>query len=63
MPVWLLGVGSTLGAVVVKMAAQLMTEAFLKRLIITGLEAAVKKSETLEDDRLLAEAKRAWGVE
>ena len=63
MPAWLLGVGSTLGAVLVKMAAQLVTEAFLKRAIITGLEAAAKKSETPSDDELVRAAKAAWGVE
>jgi hypothetical protein len=63
MPAWLLGVGATLGGVLVKMAAQLVTEAFLKRAIISGLEAAVKRSETEEDDKLLKAAKEAWGVE
>lgn len=63
MPAWLLGVGATLGGVLVKMAAQLVTEAFLKRAIVSALEAAVKKSETPEDDKLLQEAKKAWGME
>lgn len=60
MPVWILAMGSTVGAVLVKMAAQLVTESFLKRAILTALEAAAAKSETKADDELVAAARVAW---
>jgi hypothetical protein len=45
------------------MAAQLMTERFIKRLVVQALEAIVKKTATPEDDRVLQEAKAAWNIQ
>lgn len=51
---------SVVGGTLVKMAARLMTEKFIKTLVIQALEAIVKRTETKEDDRLLQEAKKEW---
>ena len=41
----------------------LMTEAFLKKALVMGLEKLVKKTASDIDDKLLAEAKKSWGME
>lgn len=51
------------GAVLLKMAMGLLTEAFIKKAVVIGLEKLVKKTENQEDDRLLSEAKKAWNME
>ena len=63
MPAFIGQMGVMLGGIVVNMAAQLVTERFLKRMIVRGLQAAVDRTETEEDNALLDDAKRAWGVE
>lgn len=45
------------------MLTSLMTEKFLKKAIIAGLEKVVDKTKSDLDDRLLAYAKEAWGDE
>lgn len=62
MPVFLAQAGTLIGGVLMSMAAQLLTERFLKRLVVQALEAVVKKTETDEDNKVLEEAKKAWGV-
>jgi hypothetical protein len=54
---------SVVGGVLVTMAGQLMTERFLKRMIYQGLKVVVKRTETDEDDKVLSEAGKAWGLE
>ena len=51
----------TLGHVLVSMLMSLMTETFLKKAIIYGLEKLVNLTETDVDNRLLAAAEEAWG--
>lgn len=63
MPAFLGQAAALVGGVLVSMAAQLMTERFIKRMVVQALEAIVKRTETPEDNRLLDEAKRAWNVE
>jgi hypothetical protein len=63
MPAFLATIGATLTGILASMAAQLLTERFLKRALVQALEAVARKTATPEDDKLLAEAKRAWGVE
>jgi len=50
------------GGVFMTMIGQLLTAKFMKALLIHGLEILVKRTETTEDDRLLAEAKKAWDM-
>lgn len=45
------------------MLTTLMTERFIKFLVVKGLEVLVKKTESDADDKILAEAKKAWQVE
>ena len=54
MPVW---------GVLSRMLIGLLSEAFIKKAMIIGLEHLVKKTETKEDDELLAAAKKAWNAE
>lgn len=60
MPVALFG---ALGTALVNIASSLLTEAFLKRLIVRALEAAAKKSESDTDDKIVKDIKEAWGVD
>lgn len=46
--------------VFISLASSLLTEAFLKKMIIFALEKLVKKTETDVDDKLLQEAKKVW---
>jgi len=39
-----------------------LTERLVKQLIVSLLEEAVKKTDTKWDDKLLAMAKREWGM-
>lgn len=55
--------GAAIAGVLMTMGAQLMTERFIKRLVVRGLSLVVKRTETDEDDKLLQSAKEAWGVE
>jgi hypothetical protein len=63
MPVILAQLGATVGGILITMAGQLVTERFLKYLVVRGLHAVVTRTENTDDDRLLSEAARAWGVE
>lgn len=62
MPVFFAQLGATVAGTLVTMAGQLVTERFLKRLVVQALEAVVKKTETDEDNKMLDEAKKAWNI-
>lgn len=49
-----------LGKIGMQLLMSLMTEAFLKRAVLIGLEKLVKRTESDADDQLLAAAKEAW---
>jgi hypothetical protein len=49
-------------SLLLKMGTALLTERFIKGLVVQVLELIVKRTETEEDDRLLAAAKREWGL-
>ena len=53
----------TLGGILLGMGMSLLTEKVIKSLIVLGLEKLVKKTESDADDKVLQEAKKAWGVE
>jgi len=63
MPVFLAQLGTTLAGITLSMAGQLVTERFVKRMIVNALELLVKKTATDVDDKILGDAKRAWNVE
>lgn len=58
----LMGMLSALGKIGVSLLSSLVTEAFLKKALIIGLEKVVNKTESDVDDKLLAAAKEAWKV-
>lgn len=49
-----------IGVSLANLGAALITEAFLKKIIIIALEKLVKKTETDVDDKILQLAKEAW---
>lgn len=51
---------SSLGAIGMHMLMSLLSEVFLKKALIIGLEKLVKKTESDADDKLLEAAKEAW---
>lgn len=57
----LLPILSTLGTIGMSLLTSLMTETFLKKAILIGLEKLAKKTETEADDQLLEAVKEAWG--
>jgi hypothetical protein len=63
MPVVVMSLLKVLGSVLMSLFTALMTEAFLKKALVMGLEKLVKKTASDTDDKLLAEAKKAWGME
>lgn len=60
MPVWVLTLLSSVGAVAIKMLVQLATESFIKKAVILCLEKIANLTETEVDNKLLAAAKEAW---
>jgi hypothetical protein len=60
MPAIAITIAKLLGSTLMSMAAKLMTEKFVKYLIIKVLEAIVKSTETKEDDKILTEMKKQW---
>jgi hypothetical protein len=60
MPAWILTVLKMIGSTLIAMITRLASEKVLKKLIIIGLEKVVTKTESDVDDKLLAEAKKAW---
>ena len=49
------------GGILVKMALQLVTEKFVKKVVILAAEAVVKRTQSEEDDKLVSAMKEAWG--
>lgn len=49
-----------LGSTLMSMLTALITEKFLKRLLIQALESLVKKTATEADDKLLQDMKAEW---
>lgn len=58
----LLAILSALGKVLMTMLTSLLTEKFLKKAIIAGLEKVVDKTASDLDNQILAAAKEAWQV-
>lgn len=56
----LLPVLAVLGKIAMSLLMSLMTEAFLKKALLVGLEKLVKRTESDADDKLLEAAKEAW---
>lgn len=57
---------ATAGAILLKTLAglgmSLLTESFLKDIIVLGLEKLAQSTQTDADDRLVADVKKAWGL-
>lgn len=49
-------------SILAKLGMSLLTEAVIKRVVVIGAEAVVKRTENPEDDRLVAVIKDAWGL-
>ncbi len=60
MPALLTGLLGVVGSTVVHMLAALMTEGFMKKLIIKLLEKLVAHTQTDADDKILADMKKEW---
>lgn len=52
--------GALVGGVLLNMLMGLLTEKFLKKLIISALQYIVSKTETDVDNQLLKAAEEAW---
>lgn len=63
MPVFFAQAASVVAGVLATMGAQLLTERFLKRVIVAALGQIVKRTEADWDDKLLNDAKAAWNVD
>lgn len=53
--------GIVLGKVAISMVSSLITESFLKALIVHGMERVVDKTSNTLDNQVLDAAKKAWG--
>ena len=62
LPVWAAGALGVLGATAVKMLMQLLTESFLRKAVVLGLERLANLTETDADNQLVLAAKEAWGM-
>ena len=60
MPAWALGVLKVAGNALLGMAASLITEDMIRKVVIMLLEKLVVRTETDLDNKLLEEAKKAW---
>jgi len=60
MPQVLLTVLATLGKVLMSLLASLLTEKFLKRTILAGVETLSKKTASDFDDKLALAMREAW---
>lgn len=54
--------GKLLVEIGASLATSLLTEAFVKKAILIGLEKVAKKTESDIDDRLLQVVKDSWGT-
>lgn len=55
--------GLLLGKIGTSLLMSLMTEAFIKRLLVIALEQLVKKTEADWDDKILQDAKKSWNID
>lgn len=55
--------GITLGKIAIGMVSSLITESFLKSLVVHGLQKVADKTETDLDNQVLEAARKAWGVD
>jgi hypothetical protein len=62
MPVWLVGALGTAGAIAVKMAMQLLTEQYMKRMTVAALRAVAKRTQNTDDDEAAEATAEAWNV-
>jgi hypothetical protein len=60
MPTVLLTTLTALGKVLLSLLASLVTETFLKRIILAGVETLSKKTAADFDDKLAAAMREAW---
>jgi hypothetical protein len=62
MPAILLTILAALSHALIQMLMSLLTEDFLKKAIVYGLDKLVKLTESDLDDKVLSAAKEAWGM-
>lgn len=55
-------IGTSVAKVGLSLLTSLLTEAFIKRMLVAGLEAMVKRTDNDTDDKVLQAAKDAWGL-
>lgn len=60
---WYMIVGRTLLSSLASMGTALLTETFLKQVIVEILSKIVVRTKTEEDDKILQAIKKTWGVE
>lgn len=61
MPI-LAALGVSVGKILVGMATSLLTESFLKPLVVHGLEALARKTASETDDQIVRDVKKAWEI-
>lgn len=54
---------AVIGRILAQMGMALLTEKMIKRAVVIGLEKLVARTPDDSDNKLLAEAKKAWGLE
>ncbi len=57
-----LGIAGIAGKLAMSLLMSLLTESFLKKALIIGLEKVVKLTASDVDDKLLKAAEEAWGT-
>lgn len=55
-------IGKTILSSLASMGMALLTETFLKDIVVMGLEWVAHKTKTVKDDQLVAAVKHAWGL-
>jgi len=58
----MVNVGLLLGKIGTSLLMSLLTETFIKKMLVIALEQLVKKTDADWDDKLLKDAKEAWGL-
>jgi hypothetical protein len=56
----MLGIGTVLSKIALSLLMQLVTENFIKQIIVHTLEVLAKKTEAEWDNQLVANVKEAW---
>lgn len=62
MPVWIAAALGALGKVAISLLMSLMTESFIKSMIVHALQSLAKKTASDADDKLVNDIKTAWNV-